>query len=167
MSLELWCPQGRWGARVRHGVRGLFIPPDVPHLSDLLLLDPGPSPPDSLPDGLSRALPSPSVPSGGSVAVAWEVYGLGRRGEPITFGLSLVDEGASFVRRALNRIGLFRKDPVLTLSWTEEGPDRAGPFFRSVDVDLPRMDPGEYLLRLEMDTPYRSRVASSRRIEVF
>ncbi|MGD2122311.1 MAG: hypothetical protein PVJ76_11230, partial [Gemmatimonadota bacterium] len=53
LSLEQWCPAGRWGARVRHGVRGEALPVDVPHLSDLVLLDRG----DELPTSLAEAAP--------------------------------------------------------------------------------------------------------------
>jgi len=101
------------------------------------------------------------------MTVGWEVYGLGSRGEPMTFALSLMMEGESLARRALNLIGLFRRDPMVTLSWTESGATSAGPLFRAVDVDLPSLDPGRYILRLEMRLPYRNPVAASRHIVVF
>ncbi len=167
LSVELWCPTGRWGARVRHGVRGETMPADVPHLSDLLLLDPGDGLPTSLSEAAPRMRPSTELSSQAYITVGWEVYGLGRRREPLTFSLSLVEEGGSLVRRALKRIGLFQKEPVLTLSWVEEGSSESGPRFRAIDVELPTLDPGRYLLRLEMQIPYRSKVMSNRRITVF
>jgi hypothetical protein len=167
LSLEQWCPADLWGARVRHGIGGAYIPPDVPHLSDLLLLETGPDIPTSLSEGASRLRSSTELESESRVTVAWEVYGLGRRQEPLTFGLSLVEEGGSLIRRALKRIGLFKKEPVLTLSWVEEGSARMGPRFQAIDVELPPLDPGRYILRLEMEIPYRSKVMSNRRITVF
>ena len=101
------------------------------------------------------------------ITLGWEVYGLSRRRDPLSFHLSLVGEEGSLIRRALDRIGLFRNDPALTLSWTEEGPSEFGPYFRSLDVDLPDLDEGRYLLRLELRMPFRSPVVSSRRITVF
>lgn len=167
LSLEQWSPTGRWGARVRHGVEGASIPPDVPHLSDLLLLDDG----DGLPASLSEAIPrlrtSTEVPAPGRLTVAWEVYGLNRIREPLTFRLSLVEEEGSSVRRALNRIGLFRKGPLPTLSWDEDGSSQIGTFFRVVELDLPPLEAGRYRLRLEMEIPYRNKVVSNRRITVF
>jgi hypothetical protein len=167
LSVEQWCPTGRWGARVRHGLEGKVIPPDVPHLSDLLLLDVGHGLPDSLSEAAPRLRPSTDLRSEGRVTVGWEVYGLGQRGEPLTFSLSLVEEEGSLVRRALKRIGLFRKSPVLTLSWVEDGSVGSGPRFRAIDVDLPRLKAGRYILRLEMKIPYRNSVMSNRRITVF
>jgi hypothetical protein len=110
--------------------------------------------------------PSTELSSQGSVTVGWEVYGLGRRREPLTFSLSLVEEGGSLVRRALKRIGLFQKDPVLTLSWVQEGSPELGPRFQAIDVELPTLEPGRYILRLEMEIPYRSKIMSNRRITV-
>jgi hypothetical protein len=167
VSLEQWNPQERWGARIRHGIDAHYIPPDVPHLSDLALLSTSETLPTSLDGALPRLLSSAEFASGQRMTVAWEVYGLNRRGEPLFFELSLVGEGGSVVRRALNRIGLFRKDPFLTLSWEEEGARELGPFFRAMDVDLPPVDPGRYQLRLEMRIPNRTSVATTRTIRVF
>jgi hypothetical protein len=151
---------------VRHGVRGEATPADVPHISDLLLLDSGRGIPFSLQEALPRMRPSTELESGGRFTVAWEVYGLGGRGEPLTFSLSLVEEEGSLVRRALKKIGLFQKDPVLTLRWTEDGSRAPGLLFRALDVDLPQLDPGHYLLRLEMSIPFRNEVVSNRRVLV-
>jgi len=166
VSVEQWNPSGRWGARVRHGMRGDAIPADVPHISDLLLLDVAPRIPVSLQEALPRMRPSTELESGGRFTVAWEVYGLGGRGEPVTFSLSLVEEEGSLVRRALKKIGLFQKDPVLTLRWTEDGTTAPGPLFRALDVDLPHLDTGRYLLRLELSLPFRNTVVSNRRVRV-
>jgi hypothetical protein len=166
LSVEQWCPGGRWGARVRHGVRGGAIPPDVPHMSDLLLLEAGDDLPASLTDALPRALPGTALGSTGRVTVAWEVYGLARRQEPLEFRLSLEEEEGGLLRRALGRIGLFRRDPALTLAWNENGVEFGGPLFRAVELDLPELDPGRYLLTLEMRIPYRNRVVSDRWITV-
>ena len=166
VSVEQWCPKDRWGARTRHGVRGDDIPPDVPHLSDLLLLDAEEALPPSLTDAIPRLRPSSELPSGARMTVAWEVYGLNRSGGALTFRLSLVEEGGSLIRRALKKIRLFRKAPVLSLSWDEESPAVGGPLFRAVDVELPSLKSGRYVLRLEMDIPFRSTVVTNRRISV-
>jgi hypothetical protein len=101
------------------------------------------------------------------LTVAWEVYGLNSVNDPLTFRISLIRDETSFVRRALRRIGLARGGPVLTLTWSEEGSSQVGPLFRAVDLDLPALEPGGYVLRLVMEIPYRESVASDRRIEVF
>ena len=166
LSVEQWSPSEKWGARVRHGIRADSIPPDVPHLSDLLLLTGQGDPPASLPEALPLIRPTTEIPAADRVTVAWEVYGLGTEGGPITFGLSLGEEEGGFLRRALRRIGLFRGPPTLTLSWQEENPGRPGPLFRSTELDLPPLRPGRYRLRLEMALPFRNVVVSSRWITV-
>ncbi|MFC1575128.1 hypothetical protein ACFL5A_00580 [Gemmatimonadota bacterium] len=166
LSLELWDPVGRWGSRIRHGIGAEAVPPDVPTLSELLLLHTGEDLPDSLPQGLQRMRASTTLSAGEPFALAWEVYGLGGRREPLTFRVSLLNEGGSLIRRALKRIGLFRRSPDLSLSWTEAGAETPGPLFRAVELELPPLDPGRYVLRLEMELPYRSKVVSIRRITV-
>jgi len=164
--MELWNPLGRWASRVRHGIRVEPVPPDVPTLSDLLLLHRG----SDLPKNLSQALPRMRTDADllgrEPLTVGWEVYGLGRRREPLTFRLSLRAEEGSFIRRALKRFGLFDRTPALVLSWNEGGTDENGPLFRAVDVDLPTLESGSYLLTLEMSIPNRSKVLAHQRIRV-
>lgn len=166
LSLEQWNPAGRWGARLRHGIRVDAVPPDVPTLSDLLLLDSGGGLPEGLAEAIPRMLTSSTLDRDEVVTVGWEVYGLGLRRETLTFRISLVEEEGSLIRRAFKRIGLFQRAPALTLSWTEAGAGEPGPFFRAVDLELPRLDPGRYVLRLELDIPNRGNVLSHRRITV-
>jgi hypothetical protein len=167
LSLEEWNPSGRWASRIRHGVKADPVPPDVPSLSDVILLRHGSPLPKSLSEALPRMLSEDRVPDGRTITVGWEVYGLGRRKEPLTFHLSLMEEEGSLVRRALKRIGLMNRKPPLTLSWTEGGGGGSGPLFRAVDLDLPKLEPGRYLLRLELDIPNRNKVLSHRRITVY
>jgi hypothetical protein len=167
LSLELWSPSGRWGARFRHGLRAGKVPPHRPNLSDILLLRGEGELPEDLDKAIPRMLPSTDLRAGDPLTLAWEVYGLGDRREPLTFRMSLVGEDGGLIRRALNRIGLFRKDPTLSLAWTEGGWEGFGPLFRALDVDLPTLEPGRYVLNLELEIPSHSKVLSHRRIRVF
>lgn len=166
LSVESWNPVGRWGARVRHGIVADEVPPDVPVLSDLVLLDPASEVPEALEDALPWMRAGLEVTGEEKVGVGWEVYGLGFRQETLTFRLRLIREEESIVRRALERLGLFDREPILTLSWGEEEPVGTGPLFRAVELDLPSMDPGRYVLQLELDIPGRTRVLSHRRLIV-
>ena len=166
LSMELWNPAGRWGARVRQGVVAEEVPPDVPFLSDLLVLDAGGTIPGKLEEALPLMRGNHELKSGERLTVGWEVYGLGFQEVEMTFGLRLIREEESLVRRALKRIGLRRSEPVMTLSWTEEGPEGMGPFFRAVDLELPDLDSGNYVLQLALDMPGRSQVPSQRRVRV-
>jgi hypothetical protein len=167
LSLEQWSPSGRWGTRIRHGLRFEEVPPDVPSLSDLVLLRHASTLPIQLTEALGRMKTDTRIHAGDTVTVGWEVYGLGRRGEPLTFRLSLTEEEGSLIRRALRKIGLMRRRPALTLSWTEGGSREMGPVFRAVDVGLPDLGPGQYLLRLELDIPNRINAMSHRRITIY
>jgi hypothetical protein len=164
LSLEQWNPVGRWGARVRHGVIAEELPADLPALSELLILETGPALPNELSQAVPRMRSTTVFGAGETITLGWEVYGLGTRREILTFEVRLIGEEGSLVRRALKRIGLFRKAPELTLSWTEGGPESSGPLFRAVDLDFPALDPGRYVVRLEMNIPYRGRVVSNRPI---
>ena len=166
LSMEHWNPAGRWGARFRQGIRADAVPPDVPILSDLLILDSGPSIPEGLAEAIPKMRPGPVLRPGEPVTVGWEVYGLGLRGEVLTFRISLVEEEGSLVRRAFKRLGLFRRPPALALSWSEDAARAPGPLFRAVDLELPELDPGRYVLRLEMEIPFRGPVSSNKRITV-
>ncbi len=167
LSLEQWSPSGRWATRIRHGLRLEFVPADVPSLSDLILLRHQETIPESLDESLPRMLAGSRIQGGDTVTVGWEVYGLARRGEPLTFHLSLVEEEGSLIRRALKRIGLMNRAPVLTLSWTEGGSRELGPLFRAVDLALPNLGDGRYLLKLELEIANRTKVVSHRRITVY
>jgi len=166
LSVETWNPAGRWAARVRHGIVAMELPPDVPVLSDLVLLDPVPEVPERLEDALPLMRAGSVVAGGDSVGVGWEVYGLGFRQESLTFRLRMFREEESILRRVLKRLGLFDREPILTLSWTEDGPENPGSFFRAVALDLPPMDSGRYVLQLELDIPGRTEVLSHRRLIV-
>ena len=54
LSVEAWAPEEGLGGRIRHGITTESIPDDLATLSDLILLHPA----DSLPETLASALPS-------------------------------------------------------------------------------------------------------------
>jgi len=162
MSLEAWNPSGRWATRIRQGVRAQAVAPDVPALSDLLILEPGGPVPEELAQALPRFRIGTVLEGGDPITVGWEVYGLGRRKEPLTFRVSLLKVEDGLFRKALTRIGLIDRTPPLVVSWSEAGTDRPGPLFRAVDLALPELEAGPYVLRLELEIPNRSKVFSDR-----
>jgi hypothetical protein len=135
--------------------------------SDILLLRRAEDLPETLVEAAHRMLPRTHLPAGEPITLAWEVYGLDGLAESLDFRMKLEEEEGGLVRRALNRIGIFRKDPTLSLAWSERGSGEVGPLFRVIDVDLPPLEPGRYVIHLEMDTSRRSKVLSCRRITVF
>ena len=167
MSVEAWAPSEGRGGRIRHGIRADTIPDDLATLSDLAILDPV----DPLPQHLDLALPlmRPSLvlESGQQIAVGWEIYGLGWRPEHVDFELSLYRKGEGFLGRVGRWLGIGGgPDEPLHIGWEEPGPLETGPWFRSVRVDLPDVEAGEYVLRLQVVTRGREPLVRTRSVEI-
>ena len=142
-------------------------PPDIPDLSDLLIIEAPDTPPDSLADVTGRALPSLALGGLQELAVAWEAYGLGA-GEAGVVGYGLVIEPLDrlFLRRLGEFLRLSRSEDPLTLEWSEPSPGRPGAHFRSVDLDLGNLEAGNYELRLELRVQEWAPVVRRRRIRI-
>ncbi len=166
MSLEAWAPAEGRGGRVRHGVVTDTVPEDLATLSDLVVLDST----DPLPQRLREALPlmrsSLELIAGQRFAVGWEILGLGWRPERVDFQLSLFEEGGSFFGKVGGWLGLGGGDEPLRIGWSEPTPDQTGPWFRSVNVDMPELEPGEYILRLEVTFRGREPLVGTRIVQV-
>jgi hypothetical protein len=167
LSLESWAPEDGRAGRVRHGIVTDTVPPDLATLSDLIILDAGESLPQELDAALPRMRPSLTLASGGSIAVGWEIFGMGWREESVDFELSLYEEGEGFFGKVGRWLGLGggREEP-LRIGWSEPGPREVGPWFRSVNVDLPELEAGQYLFRLEVTAPGREPLIRTRWVEI-
>lgn len=154
------------GARLR-GDLGLGPhPPDIPDLSDFLIIEAMDSPPDSLEDVFGHALPSLAVGGLEPMAVAWEAYGLAASEAPVAYSLVVERLDRSFFHRLGAFLRLSSDDDPLTLEWSEPAPDRSGPHFRSVDLDLRNLEAGTYELRLELRVREWAPVVRRRRMAI-
>ncbi len=166
LSVEAWAPDDGIGGRVRHGITTEVIPDDLVTLSDLILLRPG----DGLPQTLRSALPmmrsSTRLKRNDEIVLGWEVFGLGWRQEVVSFELSFYEQGESFFGRIGRWFGLGSNEEPLRIEWSEPAPPQIGPWFRSVDITIPRVDPGEYVFRLTVTTPGRGAVVMAREVEI-
>ena len=167
VSVEAWAPTKGRGGRLRHGIVTDTIPQDLATLSDLIILFAA----DSLPQQLDLALPlmrsSMELTSGQEIAVGWEIFGLGWRQENVDFELSLYKEGEGFFGKVRRWLGFGGgRDEPLQIGWREPGPVETGPWFRSVKVDMPDLEPGEYLFRLEVSIRGREPLVRTRAVEV-
>ena len=164
-SVEVWKPGEGFAGRTRVGVdasaaRGLTV-------SDLILLE------RALPDSASleeavRAvrLPGP-VSTNEEFAVGWEVFGPVPRGEVLSYQLSITGAGGGFFRKVGQWLRLAGREEPVRLSWEESGVAGGGtPVFRTLSLQIPQLDPGEYRLRLEVTLGSGPRVASERLIRV-
>ena len=166
MSVEAWAPEDGLGGRIRHGISTEVLPNDLTTLSDLVLLHPrGP-----LPQALVSALPSMrsslELEADSQLVLGWEVFGLGWRQEDVSFELSFSKESESFFGRIGRWLGFGEREVPLQLGWNETGPSQIGPWFRSVEVTIPQVDPGKYVFRLEVTTPGREELVQTRLVEI-
>jgi hypothetical protein len=166
LSLELFSPGEMRGARLRRGLTAQVSPPDVPSVSDLLILGEGAELPAGFRDALTRVRPHVTVSPGERIPLMWEVYGLGLQREAPHFHVSIRRRERSLVRRLAGWIGLGGDDPQVVLSWMEAAPNSLSPLFRAVYVDLPELEPGEHVLRLQVELRGRSTMVSERTFEV-
>lgn len=165
VGLEAFSPDERRAWRERHGAWQESINPALAAMSDLLVLRSRPTIPRTLDEAMPHAMPSLRVRAGDAIHVAWEVYGL-RIGETaqVRIGVNEVSVGV------LSRVGQFLRmiDPgePMAMSWEEAGPDVLGTVFRSVELDLPELDPGDYELAVEVEPSGREAMRVTRLITI-
>jgi len=166
LSIEALNEAAGFGWRNRHGVSQNALPLGLAAVSDILLLDAVGDLPDTMEDALPNTKKGVRGRAGDPIRMAWEVYGLGR-GEvaSVTIGF---DRGApSIFRIAGQFLGLLEPDgePVL-MSWEQAAPDVLGTVFRSVDLTLPDLEPGEYTIYVEVQLQGREAMVTSRRLYI-
>ena len=165
-SVEAWSPPDRRAGRHRQGLEIEAVPPDLPTLSDLLLLEAEPEEPATLEEALDDVLPGAVLQPGDTLAVGWELYGLGGAALPLGFSLSVERVDRGLFRRAGELLGVLGREPAVSLEWEEPGPRRTGPHFRSVRLGLPDLDPGRFRVRLELQLPGRTVLVSEQEFRV-
>ena len=166
VSVEAWSPPEGVAGRRRHGISAHSIPDDLATLSDLILLDLEDSLPFDLDGALSMMRPSTRLGNNERIAVGWELFGLSWRQEDVEFELSFYPEGEGFLGRVGRWLGLSSPEEPLRIGWEEPGPLEVGPWFRSVEVTLPDVDPGPYVFRLEVTTRGREALVRTRVVEI-
>jgi len=165
VGLEMFSASEKRAWRERHGAWQESIVQGLAAMSDLLVLGDGPELPETLDEALLHALPSLQIASGEALQVVWEVYGLeiGQTAE-VRIGVNEVSVGV------LSTVGQFLRmiepnNPV-AMSWEEAGPDVLGTVFRSVKLDLPELEPGDYELVVEVEPRGREAMRVTRTVTV-
>jgi hypothetical protein len=166
VSVESWSPERRRAGRSRAGTLIARAPEDVATVSDILLLRGSPTPPGSLEEALPLVLARPRIQAGDSLAIAWEVAGLGFRGETLDYSVSVHRTDRNVLRRIGEFLRLADRSQPLSLSWQEPAPATPTPQFRHLALELPPLDPGHYEITLTLATPARSDVVVIRGFEV-
>jgi len=162
VSVEAWSPPARRAGRLRMGLARDSTPPDVPTLSDLLLVRGGGPEPVTLRAAAQGALLRPQVLPGDEVALVWEMGGLGWRPETVTYALVVERRDRGILRRLGQRLGLVDAQRPLSLSWSEPGPERPRILLRRVALAFAELNSGTYRVRLEAQIPGRATLRSER-----
>jgi hypothetical protein len=166
LSVEAWSPRARRAGRLRAGLARDTVPPDVPTLSDLLLVRGGGPEPVTLRQAVQGALLRPQVRPGDDVALVWEVNGLGWRPATVTYELVVERRDEGLLRRFGQRLGLVGRDRPLALTWSEPGPEHPRTLLRRVALAFSVLEPGAYRVRLQARIPGRASLNAERGFRV-
>lgn len=162
VSVEVMAARSGRAARSRHGLRSAHIARRGFSISDVLLLEPGGTPPESLDDALRRVRGSLRATAGTPVMLFWELYDVTEQGEDINFEISLREQRErGFVARTL---GIGRSPAAVDMRWREHvrGPLAA----RGVEISLGNLPPGTYALEVIASRRGEGRARAVRTISV-
>jgi hypothetical protein len=164
-SLEVVDVEGRRGWRARQGVVQQPLAPGLVGVSDLMILREGAPLPETLDDAIPNVRPGIRVRQGERFPVIWEVYGLGIR-EPVGVTIGFSRGRPGFLERVGDFLGVIEPETPIEITFNETGPDQVQAVFRSIELELPDLDAGEYTLHLQLDLEGRTPVITSRPIVV-
>jgi hypothetical protein len=160
VSLEVYDEFESRAWRARQGARQANLIPGLTALSDVLLVKDVPNLPESLEGAIPDALPGHEIRAGGSVIAAWEVYGL-EPGEPMAVNVAVNEADGDFFQRIGELLRLSEPEEPVVMTWEEGSPDGMRAFFRSVRLSLPNLEPGRYVLSIEVVLPGRDAMVTS------
>jgi hypothetical protein len=165
ISLEVLDSAKRAAGRMRFAPT---LPPPGTRLSlsDLLLYLPQGAAPKSLIEAVPLALHALRAPSNRQIGIFWETYGVRPDGETFDYALAVEPIEQGFIHRALVGLHVMAPDRGLDLQWREV-PSIAGQIAsRGVTVDLSRLKPGQYRVRLTLTSGTELPVVAERSIEI-
>jgi len=164
-GLEVVDLQGKQAWRARQGVVQLPLVPGLVEVSDLLILREGAPLPESLEEAIPYVRPGVRVRRGERIPVVWEAYGL-RINEPVRVTLGFTAGRPGFLTRVGEFLGILEPDRPVEVIFQDQGPDVVQTAFRSIEFQLPDLEPGEYTLHLRLELAGRTPAMTSRPIIV-
>jgi hypothetical protein len=164
-GLEVVDLQGRQAWRARQGVAQLPLAPGLLDVSDLLILKEGSPVPANLEQAIPHVRPGVRIRRGERFPVVWEAYGLAVD-EPVRVTLGFTRGRPGFLTRVGEFLGVLEPDRPVEVVFEDPGPDQVQTVFRSIELQLPNLDPGEYTIHLRLELEGREPVVTSRPIIV-
>jgi hypothetical protein len=164
-GLEVVDRENRRAWRARQGVVQLPLEPGAVDVSDLMILSEGAPLPESLEEAIPHVRAGVRLRAGESFGVIWETYGL-RVLEPVRVSIGFTSGRPGFLARVGEFLGVIEPDEAVDITFQDAGPDGVQSAFRSIQLDLPDLDPGEYTIHLRLELAGRTPVVTSRPIVV-
>jgi hypothetical protein len=153
---------GRW----RGGIELPGARPELPAVSDLLILTAAPALPATLDEAVPRAREESAARPGESLPIFWEAYPEpGFPGGSATLALAIRPGPAGLGTRLARALGFRSGAAGAELRWTEDLPP-AAVVPRAVRLELPELAPGDYRLELEVRWPGGAVSRASREVSI-
>ncbi|MBC7791950.1 MAG: hypothetical protein H7Z74_18545 [Anaerolineae bacterium] len=162
VSIEALVDSGKRAYRARFGLPMPGGGASSLSLSDVLLLEgAGGIKARSLEEAMIRARGTTAVKSGERVPLYWEVYGLKAQEESLQVELALEPVDHKWMRRTAERLRLRAPTPSVRLRWGDrsKGQDIVS---HALDLELPKLPRGRYVLRIIMRQGEEQAVAERR-----
>ncbi len=167
IGLEAWSASARRAKRMRVGAALGPVPQGALALSDIALLEPRASLPDSLGNLLPALRTDPAwVEGDGSLGIAFEVYGLRESPGEAEMSVWVESKELGFLRRLGERLRLIERTPMARISWSEGARGEARAVFRALRIDLPDLPPGLYEVGVEVEAHGWSPISRRRSFRV-
>ena len=164
-SLEVLDSAGKRAWRARQGVHQVPLVPGLVGVSDLLVLEEGAALPETFEEALPHIRRGVRIRQGERFTVIWEVYGLQVK-DPARVTLGFTRGRPDFMQRVGDFVGELQPDRPVQVSFEDTGAADVQTLFRSVQLQLPDLEPGEYTLHLRLELPGREPAIASRPIVV-
>lgn len=164
-GLEVVDLEGRQAWRARQGVAQLPLAPGLLDVSDVLLLKEGAPRPGSLEEAIPHVRPGVRIRKDERFPIVWEAYGL-QVDEPVRITIGFTRGRPGFLTRVGEFLGILEPDRPVEVIFEDPGADSVQTAFRSIELQLPDLDPGEYTIHLRLELAGRESVVTSRPIIV-
>ena len=164
-GLEVVNLKDRQAWRARQGVVQRPLEPGLVDVSDLMILRSGVPLPETMDEAIPNVRPGVRLIPGERFPVVWEVYGL-RIAEPVQVTIGFSQGRPEFLERVGDFLGVIEPERAIEITFEDTGPDQVQAAFRSIELTLPDLEPGEYTLHLQLNLSGRTPVITSRPIIV-